>query len=78
MNRDLIHEYPRESRFIALWVWPAYPDLPRSGCGTLLVEWFLAGGVLLVAEALFDERDQALRAEEVVEGGTQAIHVRDV
>ena len=35
-------------------------------------------GILLVAEALFDECDQALRAEEVVEGGTQGIHFRDI
>ena len=35
-------------------------------------------GVLLVPETLFDERDQALRTEEVVESGTKVIHVRDV
>ena len=35
-------------------------------------------GVLLVPETLFDERDQAFRAEEVVESGTKVVHVRDV
>ena len=34
--------------------------------------------VLLVPETLFDECDQALRTEEVVEGGTKITHIRDI
>ena len=60
--------------------YPALRDVPRR------IRWMMPAArveqfhdrVSLVTETLFDECDQALRTEEVVEGGTKVIHIRDV
>jgi len=62
---------------------PRYPALPVALRRIRRIppaarEEHLHDRVFLVAETLFDECDQALRTEEVVEGGTKVIQVRDV